>query len=407
MSGSKVTAIFRKELKDMLRDRRTMISMVVIPALAIPLLIFVITSFSMSKVKEARSAEKTIVLTGLEAGSELYQAIEATGVNIADKDTLLLSPRALVLDKQLDLAIEVPDGFEAGVAAFFSGEREEPPEIKLLYNESRLVSEMALREIRSVLETDRTQRTGAFLLERDLRADILEPFHLNQENVMPPEQQAGNELGRIVAYIVMILMLTGSAYPALDLTVGEKERQTLETLLVTPAGRTDIVIGKFLTVLVISLLATLITIVSLTVTMTQAGGLFEEVGSLFSFQISPVVIAAVLAFLLPMGMFFSALLMTVGIYARTMKEGQSYAQPLFMVMILPAALSMMPGMELSLKTACIPIVNASLVIRELFMQNWTVLPTAGLVFGINLVLAAVLLTAAYRMFHQEAVLFRS
>ncbi|MBL7033045.1 MAG: ABC transporter permease [Candidatus Delongbacteria bacterium] len=407
MNVSKVTAIFRKELKDMLRDRRTMISMIVIPALAIPLLIFVIASFSMSKARQAEEAEKTIAIVGIPESSLLYEAIAATGMNIARNDTLASAPNLLVLDKKLDLAVEFPPGFEGSVQEFFANRLETPPEVVLYYNESRLISEMALRTVRAVLQENRTNRTGEYLESKGLRADLLYPFHLQSNNVMPPEQQAGSQLGRIIAYIVMILMLTGSAYPALDLTVGEKERQTLETLLVTPAGRTDIVIGKFLTILVISLMATLITIISLTVTMTQAGSLMKGAGDLLSFQIGPRVIISVLVFLIPVGMFFSALLMAVGIYARTMKEGQSYSQPLFMLMILPAAMSMLPGMELSLKTIFMPVVNASLVIRELFMQNWSILPTAAAVFGLNLLMAALLLWVVYRMFHRESVLFRS
>jgi sodium transport system permease protein len=407
MSGNKVFSIFGKEMKDMMRDRRTMISMIVIPALAIPLLIFVMTSFSMSKMRQAQEAEKTIAIVGLSAGSELYRAIEETGVNIVLNDTLQSTPEIMVLDKKLDLAVVFSPGFEDGIDAFLADESETQPEVVLHFNESRLLSGTSMRLVKQALLDQRDIRLEEFLTTKGLRADILRPFNLWQTNVMPPEQQAGSELGRIIAYIVMILMLTGSAYPALDLTVGEKERQTLETLLVTPAGRSDIVIGKFLTILVISLLATLITIISLTVTMTQAGSLMGEASALLDFRISPQVILVVLLFMVPVGMFFSALLMTVGIYARTMKEGQSYSQPLFMLMILPAAMSMMPGMELSLKTIFMPVVNSSLVIRELFMQNWNILPTAAAVFGINLAMAAVLLAVVYKMFHRESVLFRS
>ncbi len=407
MNRSKVFSIFGKEMKDMMRDRRTMISMIVIPALAIPLLIFVITSFSVSKIRQAEEAEKTIAIVGLEPGSEMYRAVEETGVIIVRNDTLQSTPQIMVLDKKLDLAVEFSPDFEEGVAAFLENGRETPPEVVLHYNESRLLSGTTMRLVKQALLDQRDIRLEGFLTTQGLRADIMHPFHLWQTNVMPPEQQAGSELGRIIAYIVMILMLTGSAYPALDLTVGEKERQTLETLLVTPAGRTDIVVGKFLTILVISLLATLITIISLTITMTQAGSLMGEASALLEFRISPQVIGLVLLFMVPVGMFFSALLMTVGLYARTMKEGQSYSQPLFMLLILPAAMSMMPGMELSLKTIFMPVVNASLVIRELFMQNWSILPTAAAVFGVNLLMAAVLLGIVYSMFHRESVLFRN
>jgi sodium transport system permease protein len=407
MRRSKVFSIFAKEMKDMMRDRRTMISMIVIPALAIPLLIFVMTSFTASKINQAHEADKTIAITGIEPGSAIYRAIEETGVAIVLNDTLQSTPEIMVLDKKLDLSVVFTPDFEAGITDFLENGREAPPEVVLQYNESRLLSETTMRLVKKTLLEQREIRLEGFLTTRGLRADIMHPFNVWQTNVMPPEQQAGSELGRIIAYIVMILMLTGSAYPALDLTVGEKERQTLETLLVTPAGRTDIVIGKFLTILVISLVATLITIISLTVTMTQASSLMGAAGGLLNFQISPQVIGLVLLFMVPVGMFFSALLMAVGIYARTMKEGQSYSQPLFMLMILPAAMSMMPGMELSLKTIFMPVVNSSLVIRELFMQNWSIMPTAAAVFGVNLAMAAVLLGVVYRMFHRESVLFRS
>jgi sodium transport system permease protein len=158
---------------------------------------------------------------------------------------------------------------------------------------------------------------------------------------------------------------------------------------------------------VISLIATLITILSISYTIHTLGSSpVDGLAELGAFQVTPVVVIAMLLFLIPLGMFFSSLLMAIGTFARTMKEGQSYMQPLVMLMIFPAVTSMMPGFELSWSTVWIPLVNTPLAIREIFIMNGEALSLVAAVFVYNLVLAGLGMFLTTRLYRREEVIFR-
>ena len=195
-------------------------------------------------------------------------------------------------------------------------------------------------------------------------------------------------------------------HPAMDLTAGEKERGTLETILVSAVSRRELVVGKFLLVLTTSLVTAVLSLASYLATMQFASTAAMELTRGYNFTISGKAMAALFLLVLPMAILFSATLVAISTFAKSYKEAQSYLGPLMFVVIVPAIVSMLPGIELSAKLALVPILNQALVLREVLTGNY---PWGSIVFvfASTCVYAAIALAAAVHMFNREDVLFRA
>ena len=219
-------------------------------------------------------------------------------------------------------------------------------------------------------------------------------------------------------YIIIILCFTGAMYPAMDLTAGEKERGTMETLLCSPVAREDIVLGKFLMVLTSSLAAVVLALTSMGVSFTvgasvfgggaQAGGAVKAARAMNDVipTIDPAGLLGVLAMVLPVSVLFSAVIFTVALFAKSYKEAQSYVAPMVILIIMPAVVGMLPGIDLNARLALVPILNLSLVCRELLSGVWH-RNYIAIIFGSTCVYAGAALVLAVRMFNREDVIFRA
>ena len=232
----------------------------------------------------------------------------------------------------------------------------------------------------------------------------------------PPEKVGGNAFGGFIPYFIIILCFTGAMYPAMDLTAGEKERGTMETLLCSPVRRLNIVLGKFLMVLTASVTTIFLSILSMAASaaigMMSFGGSAgpaaagaKAAGNAIP-SIDPLGLVGVVAMVAPVAVLFAALLLAISLFAKSYKEAQSYVSPLIIVIIMPAMLATLPGIELSAGTALIPILNLSLVCKEMLsgVWHWNFI---GLIFGSSSLYAAIALTLAVKMFNREDVMFRA
>lgn len=407
MNWHSIITVYLKELKDSLRDRRTLMSMIIIPTLVMPVLFFGVGSIASKVISKAESEVSSVMILGGTDSPEVVAAITAS-------KKLHVEPVAddwkhQISEKQIRAAVKIPDGFDAGLKA-----GESTPVV--IYNyEGEMKSTLAAREIEQALRDWKEKIVEARLAARDLPASVIEPFTMRRENVAPPEKVGGNMLGGFVPYLIIILCFTGAMYPAMDLTAGEKERGTMETLLCSPVARVNIVLGKFLIVLTSSLAAMAFSLTSMGLTFMFAGSMFADKGQQAAEaaknsgavmpMIDPAGVLGVLAMVLPVAVLFSAVIFTVALFAKSYKEAQSYVAPMIFVVIMPAVVGMLPGIELNAKLALVPILNLSLVCKEMLSGVWH-WDYIAIIFGSTCVYAAVALAWAVRMFKREDVIFR-
>ncbi len=411
MNWNNLGTVYLKELRDSLRDRRTLLSTIVVPTLIMPAIVLSAVLISYKVVTKAREEIPTVMVLGGDDSPVVHAALTADPkIKLVP---LAADWRQRITDKKLRAAVEIPPGFDAALV------RGEPATVKIYNYESELRSGFAVGELRRFFTDYRDQTVAARLTERGLPASLIKPFEIRSANVAPPEKVGGNVIGGIIPYFFIILCFTGAMYPAIDLTAGEKERGTMETILCSPVARTDLVVGKFLLVLTASLSTVVFSLLSMGATFVLGGVLLAQGGGATAAAVKggaaqmatlptldPLGLLAVVAMVLPVAVLFAAVLMTISLFAKSYKEAQSYVSPLIIVVILPAMMAMLPGVELNPRLALVPILNISLVSKELVsgVWHWHYL---ALIFGSSCLYAAAALALCVRMFNREDVIFRS
>ena len=427
-----IVTIFRKELLDILRDRRTLIFMVLVPIIAIPVLMVLSISLIGDVIKEATKESITVVVRDFERfPDELKVALQ--GLERAElkteSDYGSDEDLSMALEEgKFEILIELSEDFNANLL-LDNKELSKPsdgtqksestsesdcvkksctpsmPVIKMYYDSTELKSKIAIRHLEKLIENYKEQVVEGRFKELNISPTITNPFTVETENVAPNEKIAGREIGFMIPFIMIIICFLGAMYPAIDLAAGEKERGTLETLLVSPALRSEFIIGKYLVVMLSGMTSALLAMISMTVSFNEIiGRVMPELGDMGIAIRFDTLILMVLV-ILPLSGIFAGALLSLSVFARSFKEAQSYISVLNMVVIMPAIISFIPGIEMDYTLALIPVANASLLLNEAFMGNiqWGYALVAAIS---SLFFAGLSLVFAKYWFEREAVLFR-
>lgn len=407
MKLENVWIIFRKEFLDILRDRRTLMSMILLPMLVVPLLMIGIggmVSSQMNKMKEKRSP---VALLGSRWAPVLLDSLkQAKGLQIIPdvKDTS--TAVSLLQDKSIQAAVVVPENFEAVLQS--PNQADDSLQIRIIFDQSNLESEMVKGKVKDALENYRQGMIQAELHRRQLPHSVVEPFYIRDDNRASPEKVAGASMGMLLPYMIILMIMVSCQYPAIDMTAGEKERGTMETLLVSPASRLEIVLGKFLTTMVAGLVSGSLSMTSMLISMSMGFTAFggKETAGQMALHFDPLAWGMVVLLILPIAAIFASVLMAIAVNARSYKEAQSYVQPLMILIIVPAITSMIPGLEVDARMAFIPVVNVSLIIRNAFIGQYDPM-LITLTFLSSVIYAAFAIFVAVRIFQKETVLLKT
>ncbi|MFZ0641486.1 MAG: ABC transporter permease [Candidatus Acidiferrales bacterium] len=388
--------VYRKELRDMLRDKRTIRSMIIIPMIAFPLLFWGIGHIMNSVMGEAANETAPIMVQGGNDSPKVMGALsKVSGIRVLPYQN---DAKQEVSDKTIRALVQIPDGFDAATTG------STPKEVSIGYYENDVKSEMARDKLQKFFDDYRDNVARAALAARGLPPGILEPFKVHADNIAPPAKVSAAVFGGWIPYLIIIFSFTGAMYPAMDLTAGEKERGTMETILSSPVSRTDLVLGKFLMVLTASVVTAVLSLASVLFAVRNMVSGAQQHSMNLSISASSILAVAVM--LLPLTVLFASMLLAVALLAKSYREAQTYVSPLVFVAVAPAVIGALPGVELNWKTALVPILNTSLVSKEVIggTYHWA---TMLMVFGMTSVYAAISLGAAIYMFNREDVLFRT
>lgn len=403
MSLRNVGIVYRKELIDSLRDRRTIISMIVVPLLVMPLLTIGMGILSVTLVGEAmKEIPKVMILGGEDSPGVVAELRQLKDVQVVPAKPDYADE---ISDKKIRAAVEIPEGFEAKLAAG------ETSTVKIYMYEGEMKSGFGADRLQRFFRELRDRSIREHLEARNLPESFTHPFDIQEQNVAPPEKVGGAILGGLVPYFVILLSMTGAVYPAMDLTAGEKERGTIETILCSPVSRTHLVLGKFLTVLTASVATAILAITSMSVSFGVGkkmllGMAKGAADSALQITITGKAVVSIFFVVLPLAVFFSAALLALSLFAKSFKEAQSYISPLMIAMVMPAIAALLPGVELTASLALIPVLNTSLVSKEIITgtYHWNMI---ALIFLSSSVYAAIALAVAVKLFQREDVLFRT
>jgi len=393
MRLSKIKSIFLKEILDTIRDRRTLLITIVIPVVLYPGLMIFMSEVATSQ--QAKMEKKTIkvAVVNIPKDSPLIKRLKAEqGIEIvtssAPYDEVKGGGVQYVLELSPDSLALLKEGRTATV--------------QLHYDRSNDETTANLDRILRIIDSYSQDLLNERLKEKSLSGEFVTPLDVKEVNVATKQRMGGALIGRLLPMLMVFMVLVGAMYPAIDMTAGEKERGTLETILTSPATRTEIVIGKFLTVTLIALLTGLLNLGSMMGTF--AFGIFKTVAQSIQIKIPMDCMLIMIACLVPLAVFFGGVMMAIASFARSYKEAQSLVMPFYLVATLPAMVSTIPGLRLEGFWLTLPVANVTLLFKELmlgiFIPNHILIVLFSVLF-----LASVAIFLAIQLFGREEVLF--
>jgi sodium transport system permease protein len=449
MKWSNVKLILLREIRDQLRDRRTLFTIAVLPLLLYPLLgmTFLHVSQFLREhptrvwvIGAAALPDDPPLLSGDRFHDDLFSGEQGRLITLAVDQSLPpgLAPEQLhgqaqreIREGKYDAVVYFPPHFDAELTRFRQRLRntrqagdqadddresdgkvdDEAPQPTIFYDRARDKSRIAYDRVESVLSTWRDKIVEQNLKESHIPVGATQPFMLTNTDVAEDVNRRAALWSKILPFVVLVWALTGAFYPAIDLCAGEKERGTLETLLSSPAQRSEIVWGKLLTIMAFSMCTSLLNMVSLGLTGVFIMKQMQHFGSgMAQLQLGPPPMAAmawlVLA-LVPISALFSALSLAIAAFARSSKEGQYYLMPLLLIMLPLMMLPMLPAAELDLGTSLIPVTGVMLLLRSLIEGQFNdALLYSPPVIAVTAVCCLLAIRWAIDQFNDETVLFR-
>jgi sodium transport system permease protein len=437
MNWNNVKLILLRELRDQLRDRRTLFMIAVLPLLMYPLL-----GMSIFQVSQFRQEHPTrVLIVGLPELPELPELVKDNHFKgqwldsddqsrLFDLDLAPLSSgaelaadeaKSLVQSGTKEAVVVFPADFASELLklraqlASHSADSKNPveksisiPTPQIYFSAANEKSQLAEARVAKVLDrwTDAIARQN--LDDANLPQDLARPFQFKAQDISQAQERTAAAWSKVLPLVVLLWALTGAFYPAVDLCAGEKERGTLETLLCSPAQRSEIVTGKLLTVMAFSLATSVLNLLSLGLTGAMVFS-HLPVSDLSPRLGMPPMLAQfwLLLALVPVSALFSALCVALAAFARSTKEGQYYLMPLVLVALPLVILPMGPGMELTLGNSLIPLTGLVLLLRTLLEGNYsTALPYVAPVVVVTIICCLLAIRWAVEQFNRESVLFR-
>jgi sodium transport system permease protein len=394
-----IATVFRKELLDSMRDRRTIVFMIVIPLFLFPILFRVMVSVEKSQADKDRAKKLRVVCVDHGSAPDFVAALRARDDMILVSGVPVDSVASLIRADSLDGAYVFAEDFDEAIAEM------KPGRVDFYYkstDDRAIVQDRLRRPLEEHEQALLAQRFGRL----ELDPTIVDAVDLHAQNVASLEERVGRTVGGMLPYIFIIFCFVGAMYPAIDLGAGEKERGTLETLLTAPVNRFHILLGKFGVVVLSGLLSAAVSILGLFIAIKQSSEIPSEFMEIIVKMLGWDTILLVLSLLLPLTIFFAGVLLSVSLTARSFKEAQSLISPLNIAVIVPAAIGLVPGIKMSYATAMIPVLNVSLATKEIIAGTMRT-PHLVVVYASLVALALVSLYGSVWWFRRESTIFRS
>jgi sodium transport system permease protein len=390
LNGRIVATVLAKELRETLRDRRTLFLMIAVPVLLYPAMLVLMEQLTVFGQRSLQATTPRIAVVG--SAPEIVRFLERDGgVVLVHTDA---APQRSLETGRVDAVVVLPpeewtEQATNRVQLLFDGTRDRS-------SHARSLVANRLSEWSDSLLVQRLERQG-------LASSYAVPVAVNETSVATAEQMGGYALGRFLPMLLILMTVLGAFYPSIDLAAGEKERGTLETLLTAPVPADRIVAGKFAAAGLMGFIAAALNLLSMLITFQS--GILHFGGALdLQFHLPLHSIVIIFAVLLLLSIFFSAMFLGIAVRSQSFKEAQNSLTPVYILSFLPAVLAMMPGIEFSTAMALVPVGGVAFLFRDL-MAGSVALQPALIAVCATVFYAMVALVFAARAFGREDILF--
>lgn len=397
MNFKKVMIVYRKELMEVLRDKRTLFMILLLPVILYPVLIIGFNAVMSRQTGVLKEQGATIAIQ--DSVNTIVSARLLDELSKIEHFTLIPAAgnaQSLYKSKDIQSIVTLRDSISAdGLITY---------QVYVQYDGTNDRSGIAFAKIRDALVASEKTLVEEKLQLSGINPEIMNLIDVRKLNTADSQKTMGKLLGMFLPYIMIMMLLSGAQVVAADLVAGEKERKTLETLLVAGVDRRDIVIGKYLTIITLGMISLIVNLFSISFSMQY---MLSQSGVDLAGAGMPIkAIFILLAAMLPLATLFSAILLSISTFSRNMKEARTYEQPLLMVSMILAMISFVPGIEMNNLMALIPIVNIALLFKAVMMNDYQLSHLFLVIFS-TVVLDVIAIWGTIKLFSTEGILFRS
>lgn len=402
MNKGRIKVLYKRELRDVLRDKKTLFVMLVLPLILYPLLIIGMTLLISSIAQNREETVYKVAFVDVPDTQQIESLFEEKAEDMTYKVEFVEDVKDVesdLADRKLDAYVKYDASKKKPYRIHFYGAQDDS-------SAAELAVEELLDEYKKKLQEEKVESLG---LDAE---EILYPIRYDYENHSSHEQTIGKVLSGAIPMLLIVSIMMGAVYPAIDVTAGEKERGTLETLLTLPLTNFEMIMSKFFAVATIACISAFLNILSMGgafgfMISYMADSAVEEMGGM-SIELSSFLpaIGFSVFIMIFFALFASAICMCVCLFAKSFKEANNYVTPIMLVFMFAGYVTMVPNVELDAMTSTIPVVNISLMIAELFkMTKGVNYALFGVVLLSNIVYSLLAVMMLAKVYDSESVLF--
>jgi sodium transport system permease protein len=379
--------VFLKEVRENLRDKRTVINALLTGPLIGPLMLGMIMNVTISQQLNQAEAPLELPVIGASNAPNLLEALRQQGL---DPQPPVADPIAAVRNRDVAAVLRIPAGFGK------SWDKGDPAQVEVYYDSSRRDTQQAVNRLRDMLEEYSRRSEALRLVARGLSPALASPVVVDVRDQSTPRSRAG-ALFSILPYFFVFTVFMGGMYLAIDLTAGERERQTLEPLFVNPVARWRILLGKIGAICVFSVSSLLICATGFTVVgrfiPTEKLGMDLGLGPSFALK--------VLVLMLPLVLLVAALQTLVAAFSKTYREAQTYLGILMLIPMLPSVLLSVNPVKTATWMYAVPLLGQQVGITELLVGGSVTAAQVAMCLLCGFAVAALMLAVTARVYGSE------
>jgi sodium transport system permease protein len=383
--------VLRKEVRESLRDRRVLLNALVIGPLLTPMLFLVLMHLIVGRELEKAEKPLPVALIGAEQAPNLVEVLVQMGL---EPRPAVDDPEAAVREQRLDVALRIPPGFGADWRAG------RPAQVELIFDSSRQEARGAVDRLQSMLEAYSARVGSLRLLARGIAPSVASPLVVAGRDQATPEARGAVLLG-MLPYFLILTALVGGMWLAIDSTAGERERQSLEPLLVNPAGRGQVLCGKWLATALFSLASLVLGLSA----FLAVGHFLPRDDSGVGLSIGLRFAAVALAVMVPLVLLIAIAQIWVASFARSFREAQTYLGLAQLLPLIPSVLMMAVPMRPRLWMSAIPLFGQQITVLRLLRGEAVSAAAIGLGVAVTLAASGAVFWLTLRLYRSERVAF--
>lgn len=386
--------IVKKELTELLRDKKTIINSIVLPTLLVPLLIF--GGIKVTEMIQKNEQEKPIEIGLVNAPKAFLELVSLDTLNKVTTYDKVEDFKLLIDNETIQSAIAFSPDWDSQMDSLATSN------VQIYRNSTK---DNVNSRVANLIATYNAQLKEQRIAKLEIPTQKLTPISENYIEVGEQKEIFGKRIGGFIPYLFILTMWGGCLLAAVDLVTGEKERKTIETTLSLPISKFKVLLGKTIVASLLGFIPALLNLVGLVLGLKFIPGIPESLNQAINEMLNFQSIVLILLLLIPFALFLSGLIIALVAGATSFKEAQSKASPIIMLIIIPLVLALMPGIELSWTTVLIPVLNIGLGVKEIMAGTIDMTQYAVILFSL-LAFAVGAVYFSYRKFSDENAILK-